>query len=299
MTEPKAVIFNIQKYSIGDGPGIRTTVFFKGCPLRCLWCHNPEGLYKEIEVGWHMKDCVKCLACIQACPQKAISLKEDRILTDRAACNACGKCVESCAFGAREMIGECMTLGQVLDEVMTDRLFYQFSGGGVTCSGGEALMQADFVTALFKALKERDIHTTLDTSGFGGWPEFCRVLQYTDLVLFDLKHMDREAHLRLTGQEVEPIHKNFERLARMDIPVFVRVPLIPGYNDDEENIEATAAYAAGFPNVKKVELLPYHSFGEPKYAMFNERYELSGLGTVEEAQMIKLKKIVGRYTSTE
>lgn len=295
----KATIFNIQKYSIGDGPGIRTTVFFKGCPLRCPWCHNPESLYMGIEIAWHRKNCVKCLACINVCPKNAIKLVDDSIVTDKLVCNSCGKCVENCLFSAREILGETMTLQNVLNEVLEDQIFYEFSRGGVTCSGGEALMQADFVTALFKELKIKDIHTTLDTSGYGDWNEFKKILEYTDLVLYDLKHMNKERHLILTGGRLETILENFEKVAALQIPVIVRIPLIPGYNDDEENIEATAAYASKYSNVRKVELLPYHNFGEPKYAMLNKRYMPGHIDQISKERISMLKKIAAKFVFTE
>lgn len=289
---PTGIIFDIQKYAIDDGPGIRTTVFLKGCPLRCLWCHNPEGMDMSPVIGWHEKNCAKCLKCIEVCPKSAIMLQEGRIVTKESLCDLCGRCVKECPTNAREMIGKTVTVDELFAELIEDRAFYQESNGGITCSGGEPLMQAEFVAALFRKCKEEGIHTALDTSGYGEWEAFERVLPFTDLVLFDLKNMDAAKHVFLTGVDPSKIWNNFERLARMRIPICIRCPVIPGCVDDEYNFRKVAEFAARFDSVQGIEILPYHRLGEPKYLMLNRKYHLVGLEPPPAGLMERLNAVV-------
>jgi pyruvate formate lyase activating enzyme len=285
-------IFDIQKFAIDDGPGIRTTVFLKGCPLRCLWCHNPEGMEMRPQVGWHEKNCIKCLKCIELCPKDAITLHEGRLVTNESLCDLCGICVKECPVDAREMIGKIVTVDELFAELIEDKAFYQESNGGVTCSGGEPLMQAEFVSALFRKCKEEGIHTALDTSGYGEWEAFERILPFTDLVLFDLKNMDRTRHVSLTGVDPLKIWNNFERLAQMRIPICIRCPVIPGCADDEDNFKKVAEFAARFDCVQGIEILPYHRLGEPKYLMLNLKYQLKGLEPPPAELMERLNAVV-------
>ena len=292
LTGATGVIFDIQRFTLDDGPGIRTTVFLKGCPLRCLWCHNPEGLNMSRAIGWHEKYCTKCLKCIAVCPKSAISVQEGGIFTDESLCDLCGNCVRECPNKARETIGKRVTVKELFAQLEEDRAFYEESGGGITCSGGEPLMQAEFVAELFRECKRNGIHTALDTSGFAEWEAFEKVLPFTDLVLFDLKHSDPTKHLSYTGVDSQKIWANFERLAKMQVPLSVRCPVVPGYVDDEVNFRKIAEFIKRFDSVLGIELLPYHPMGEPKYRMLNRRYQLSGLEPPTAANMDQLNAAV-------
>jgi pyruvate formate lyase activating enzyme len=261
------VVFNIQRYSIHDGPGIRTTAFLKGCPLRCLWCQNPESQTARPEVFFVSENCTGCGACVEACPEGAIEVSEGRSKTDRALCTGCGKCAEVCPNEARNLMGRHVTAGEVFEEVAADDIFYQRSGGGVTLSGGEPLAQPEFATAVLRLCKDASIHTTLDTCGHARWETIRQVLEHVDLVLYDFKHMDPQQHERYTGVSNELILENAKRIHQeLGIPMLARVPVIPGYNDTAENLAATARFVATeLGDSIKVHLLPYHRLGETKH----------------------------------
>lgn len=297
-TGNKGIIFDIQRYAIDDGPGIRTTVFLKGCPLRCLWCHNPEGIDMSPVIGWHEKYCTKCFKCIEICPNSAIVLREGRLITNESLCELCGRCVRECPTSAREMIGKIVTVHELFAELENDRAFYEESNGGITCSGGEPLMQAEFVSKLFQKCKEKGIHTTLDTSGYGEWEAFEKILPFTDLVLYDLKNMNRTKHVSFTGVEPSKIWNNFERLAQTGIPIYVRCPVVPGYIDDEDNFRKVAEFVTKFDSVLGIELLPYHRLGEPKYSMLNRKYQLLGLEPPSVELMERLNMAVRTVAKT-
>ena len=281
----KATIFNIQPFSIQDGPGIRTTVFFKGCPLRCPWCSNPESQAPYPELLFYDSLCTKCYRCVAACPTKATMIDTDgSVKINRELCQACGKCVEVCISGARAISGKVMTVEEVLDVVKKDRLFYLNSGGGVTASGGEPLSQPDFLIEFFKRCQEVGLHTTLDTCGYASWKVMERVLEYVDLVLYDIKHMDSEKHEELIKVDNRLILENAKMLAQKGKPTIIRVPLIPGYNDSEENIEALGKFLVE-TGLTKVDLYPYHQLGLAKYRNLGREYELGGVSSCTEEQV--------------
>ncbi len=261
------VIFNVQRYSIHDGPGIRTTVFLKGCPLRCLWCQNPESQTARPEVFFVAEKCAGCGACVRACPEGAIELVGERSRTDRDRCMGAGKCAEVCPNEARSLMGRHVTAGEVFDEVAADDIFYRRSGGGATLSGGEPLAQPEFAAAVLRLCQESGMHTTLDTCGYALWETMRQVLEHVDLVLYDFKHMDPEQHRRCTGVSNELILENAVRIHReLGIPMLARVPVIPGYNDTVENLSATARFiATDLGDSIGVHLLPYHRLGEAKH----------------------------------
>jgi len=258
------LIYDIKRYAIHDGPGIRTTIFFKGCPLRCLWCHNPESWRSHAELGFRRARCVRCGRCVEQCPQKAISITDGLPDTDPDRCTLCGRCVESCPAGAREIIGSQMTADQVAAEIKKDIIFYDQSGGGVTFSGGEPLAQPDFLLALLELCRKNSIHTAVDTTCYAQPEVVDAVAEKTDLFLCDVKHVDSELHERFTGADNILIFENIRRLAEAGKEIIIRIPIIPGYNDSMQNIDATARFAASLPGLKRIDILPYNRGGTEK-----------------------------------
>lgn len=290
----KGAVFNIQRYSIHDGPGIRTTVFLKGCPLACLWCQNPESQLMKPQIFYNAERCVGCGRCITVCPVKAITVAETKVKTDRELCTGCGTCIETCPEEARELVGKTMTVEEVVEEVMKDDIFYQRSGGGITISGGEPFTQPFFSASILKLCKERNTHTAIETCGYAPWETVEKVLDYTDLVLFDIKHIVSQVHMRLTGVPNELILENAKRIwHERHIPMWIRVPVIPGYNDSTDNIEALATFVVNeLSPFVQLHLLPYHRLGESKV----QQLEQSGTGLVtdppDENHMQLLKEVM-------
>jgi pyruvate formate lyase activating enzyme len=270
----KGIVFDIQKFSIHDGPGIRTTVFFKGCPLSCWWCHNPESQALESEVIFRAYHCIRCGACLSVCVQGAISWDGDAVSTDREKCTHCGACAQVCYSEAREAVGREMTVAQVMGEIEQDVAFYDESKGGVTFSGGEPLWQAGFLLALLQACQEKEIHAALDTCGFAPWETLDAVREHVDLFLYDLKLMDAAKHRDFTGVSNELILKNLQALSQRGHDIVLRVPIIPGINDDDGNIRQTGTFAAALPHLNRVDLLPYHHTGVDKYNRLGKAYGL-------------------------
>lgn len=292
-------IFNIQRFSTEDGPGVRTTVFFKGCPLRCVWCSNPESQRSALQVGHRDSLCVGCGSCVEACPNGAVRvLKKGRgfqVKINRRKCTSCGKCVEACAYEAMRFYGRIMTVDEVFEEVKKDIGYYKESGGGVTASGGEALSQAEFVAEFFQRCRRLGIHTTLDTSGYGT-KEACRlVCSEVDLVLFDIKIMDRNEHRRFTGRYNDVILRNLEWMVSAGVCVRARVPVVPGITDSVENIAALAEYVAGLDADIPVDFLPYHRYGEGKYEMLDMKYKLGDIRPPSQEHLEKIIEIVKGY----
>jgi len=291
----EGIVFNIQRYSIDDGPGVRTTVFLKGCPLTCLWCSNPESQNPMPEIIYRYTSCKKCGTCVKVCPEHAITLDEDGVHIDRKACTKCGKCVEACLHQALQMSGKKMTVDEVLNIVKRDMDYYEASGGGVTASGGEILVQADFVAELFRRCQELNIHTCADTSGYGSQEAMEKILEYSNLVYFDLKHMDPEEHKKLCGQSNELILRNLALVVAKGVPVVIRVPLIPGYNNSEENLRALAKTVVDITKDAPVNLLPYHRYGANKYRMLDLKYQLEGVKEPTKEELEKAKSIIESY----
>lgn len=289
----KALIFNIQRFSVQDGPGIRATVFLKGCPLHCPWCSNPESQNRWVEVMHRNSLCNNCGACIDTCDLKALSINapgEKGMRIDRKRCNNCGKCVEACVEGALTSCGREISDEEVFSLVQKDQLYYRNSGGGVTCSGGEALEQAEFVSALFKRCREGGLHTTLDTCGAAPAAALDKVLPYTDLVLFDLKLMAPHAHRQILKASNGVILRNARIIAAKQIPMWIRVPLIPGITDTDENLRTVASFVKQLDgNITRVDLLPYHRLGVGKYQMLDREYQLLDLDPYSQIELQRIR----------
>lgn len=269
---PSGVVFAIKRYALHDGPDLRVTVFLKGCPLSCLWCHNPEGIAPAPGVLTTQDKCIGCGECLAACPQAALSPGPHGVVRNREACAACGVCAQVCPALAHEAVGSTWTVAEVMAEIEKETPFFAGNQGGVTFSGGEPLAQPDFLEALLMACKKLDLHRAVDTSGFAGAATVSRIARHAELFLFDLKHMDPAAHRRLTGVDNTLILSNLRLLAQSGTRIALRLPLIPGMNDDEENIRRTGRLAASLPGVRSIDVLPYHASARGKYAKLGLPY---------------------------
>ncbi len=261
----EGIIFDIKRYAVHDGPGIRLNVFFKGCPLRCLWCHNPEGVSFEPELMLMPNRCARCGDCVKACRYQALSQNSNgEVRADRSRCTLCGDCLQACQREAIDIAGRKVTVEQIVNEAEKERVFFDQSGGGVTLTGGEPLAQPEFAGALIDSLKSRGFQVALDTSGYAPSEIFRRLAGKVDLVLFDLKIMDDPLHKKYTGVSNRIILENFRSLDQLGKPVWVRFPLIPGINDHGENLEAMTSFLSGRNSVEQVNVLPYHKGGVEK-----------------------------------
>lgn len=276
-TERSGWVTSIQRYSTRDGPGIRTTVFLKGCPLDCWWCHNPEARSSFPEVVVQETRCLRCGECIRACPSEDPAASESVPRRASSECTLCGACVEACPSGARQMTGARRSTDEVLAEVSKDSVFYDESGGGVTFSGGEPLMQPEFLHALLDGCRGRGIHTAVDTCGFAPREILIALADKVDLFLYDLKFIDEKRHVGHTGVSNRVILENLQELGKVHSDIWLRIPLIPGLNDTEDQLDAMAKFAASMPAVRQVNLLPYHRTGVPKFKRLGREYRLTEL----------------------
>jgi len=259
----KGKIIDIKRFAVHDGDGIRTTLFLKGCPLKCKWCHNPESISFKGEVAYYKEKCISCGECGEVCLQNAHTVSEEGHIFDRKKCIACGKCEEVCLGGALIFYGREMTVEEAVKALFEDREFYENSGGGITLSGGECLMQTDFCREVLKKCKEEGINTAVDTCGYVLRETFDKVLPYTDTFLYDIKAIDEDVHIRCTGKSNKQILENLKYLDENGCKIEVRIPFVPGYNDGE--IQKIADFLSRFKNKVKVRILPYHSFASSKY----------------------------------
>jgi len=290
------IIFNIERFAIHDGPGIRTLVFLKGCPLRCLWCSNPEGQNLEPEILFDAEKCSECGFCVKACSRGLIERTHGaaKLLIERERCNGCGDCAKVCkefGTGTLQLVGRCVSIQEIMNEIAKDKIFYENSGGGVTLSGGEPLMQPEFTMSLLAECRNAGLHTAIETTGFAPFDSFKRILKFVDLVLFDMKHMDSRLHKKFTGVPNRVIIRTAERISDLKVPLIARIPVIPGYTDSDSNLERTARFI-GTLNVGEVHLLPYHSFGSSKYRRLGREYKLSGLQPPDKNRMLEIKRTI-------
>ena len=300
------MIFNIQKCSIHDGKGMRTTVFFKGCGLHCLWCANPESIQLSPELSYNEKVCIACGMCTKRCPNQAIESqssdlgifhkqdvpeKKTNMIFHRELCINCGQCVDVCCMEARHLYGKQVSVDELFTQIYKDRYYYAHSAGGVTFSGGEVLLQWAFLRDICKKCKAYNINTAIETCGFADYEKFKEALPYIDFIYFDLKHMNSEAHKKITGQGNEKILSNLKRIDDWGIEIHVRTPVVPGYNDDNENIKKTAEFIAELKHVTKYELLAYHQFGISKYYGLGKSYPLKDVKAPSDQRMMEIKNL--------
>ncbi|MFH1634645.1 MAG: glycyl-radical enzyme activating protein [Chloroflexota bacterium] len=279
------IIFDIKKFSIHDGPGIRTTVFLKGCPLKCVWCHNPEGISPHPDIHFWEQRCIACGDCAEVCPNEAVSFVEGKRVWKRDQCARCGACAEACSAEAVQLVGKTMSVPEVMTAIEKDVICYDQSGGGVTFSGGEPLAQPEFLKSLLQACKERYIHTAVDTSGLASPGHFRQILPFTDLFLFDIKLIDEKRHIRYMGVSNKLIHINLRELAQTGKNIIVRIPIIPGINADAENIRQTGEYLASLGSIHQVDILPYHHIAADKYRRMGNEYTIAEIQPPSDEQM--------------
>lgn len=300
MIERKARTFNIQKYNMYDGPGVRTIVFFKGCPLRCQWCSNPEGQLRGFDVLFKRDACVDCGACVPVCPADIHSMDAfgKHVVNRKAECIGCRKCEHACLQKALAIVGENRTISELVDIVEQDRLFYDMSEGGVTLGGGEVLMQPEAATSLLQACKQNGIHTAIETCGYARPEDLRKVAEFTDLFLFDVKHMDSDRHYEQTGVRNEMILNNLVWLLDEGRNVKIRVPLLKGFNDSEDEIARMVEFLKPYQDRKNflgVDLLPYHKMGVNKYQQLGREYPVEGDPGLTDEDLQRIENWIAKY----
>ena len=290
----RGLIFDIDRYAIHYGPGIRLLVFMKGCPLRCPWCCNPESQSFSREVAFFPARCIGCGACVESCPEKAMRMEAGRLFVDWQRCRDCGKCIERCFTDAKKLFGRLQSVEEIFEEVKKSLVFFKNSGGGVTVGGGEVTAQGGFVRDLLRRCKAEQVHTAIETCGHCSWQILAGILEFTDLVFYDIKHMDPKKHKESTGVSNRRILGNLVKVSREPVELIVRIPVIPGFNDDEANLRSAAEFIAerlDLSHFKWVELLPYHKLGTFKYDRLGKEYALKSVEVPGNEAIESLKEI--------
>ncbi|MDY5233729.1 MAG: glycyl-radical enzyme activating protein [Faecalicoccus sp.] len=282
----KGLIFNIQKFSIHDGPGIRTTIFLKGCPLRCKWCANPESQSAHVQILWDQKKCVHCLQCVKSCMHQAISCKEGEIHIDEELCQGCLNCVSTCLQSALSNEGETKEIEEIVRIALQDKDFYEESGGGITISGGEGMSQPYFLKELVKELKKHNLHLAIETTGYIPKETFHELAPLFDLLLFDVKHYDTNRHFEDTGVHNEQIINNLKWATHQGLEILPRIPVIPSFNNSIQDAAGLASLLTEI-GLKKVQLLPFHQFGERKYEMMHKEYAYKNVRALQKEDLIE------------
>lgn len=286
-----ANIINITRFCTDDGPGIRTTVFLKGCPLRCAWCHNPESQNVHPEILWDQNVCTHCGLCVTVCPNGAHSIRDGQHTFDPQACRHCGRCWEICPKASLELVGQQISTQEVFEEVQKDAVFYHTSDGGVTVSGGEPLMHPDFTAELLKLCKDVGIHTAMETSGFAAKAALEQVLPYCDLILFDIKETNPQRHTDFTGVPMDPVRENLRYIDTLGIPTVLRAPIVPGWNDREEHLLALKEIKKSLTHCQGLQIMPYHSIGEYKYQKLQRVYPCAGIQEPDEKTVARWRQL--------
>ncbi|RLC60937.1 MAG: glycyl-radical enzyme activating protein [Chloroflexi bacterium] len=293
----EAPVFDIQRFSVHDGPGIRTLVFLKGCGLRCPWCSNPESQLSQPQLMLYPEKCIGCHKCLEVCEFGAIFVEGEQLHYNRQLCRACGKCAEVCPAEARKLVGKYVDVDYVIKEIEKDALFYRNSGGGVTFGGGEPALFPEFVKAISTECRKRGINVAIETCGYAPWRNLKTIAASVDLIMFDLKHMDAHTHRKLCGHSNKLILDNLEKLCTLGgNEIIVRMPIIPGLNDEEENIHNTAEFVLSLGGaISRIELLPYHKFGIKKYERLGMLYQIEDVEVPSDEHMIAIRKIMEKY----
>jgi len=294
-TSIRGTIFSIERCAVHDGPGIRTVVFMKGCPLRCSWCANPEGQTIRPQLTFSADKCVGCLKCVSVCAQEAIEVTDGRSIQAWNKCRGCLKCVNVCNYGARQQKGYDCTAEEIVEEISRDIPFYKRSGGGVTLSGGDPVTQVMFSREILGLCQKKDIHTAIETSGYVDWVDFLKILEFTDFIYIDIKCMDTVKHEMLTKSGNERVLENIVRLSELKKPFIVRIPVIAGYNDSNENILDTTEFVKGLKNLVALELLPYHKLGEYKYKSLGMSFSSSDINVPSDENMRYIQSLIENY----
>ena len=291
--ENKAMLMDVKRFAVHDGPGLRTTLFLKGCSLKCIWCHNPEGICRETQMAYYAHKCIGCGECVKVCPTVAHTIDETGHHFDRSKCIFCGACVKACLGEALTLFGRQIDVAEAYEIVTEDALFYR-DNGGVTVSGGEPLFYPDFIAELFARLKTDGIHTAVDTCGNVPWASFEKVLPVTDLFLYDMKHVDPEAHKKLTGADNVRILENLQKLSDLGANIEIRMPLVPGANDDAETLRGIGAFL-GKLNISRMKVLPYHSMARSKYAALGMKDTMPDVESPTDEDLQKAVDLLKSY----